>query len=298
MSDIIEDSLASKLFSILLTESQITEEQLSSIKQGDHIQMDCPERIGRVLGAVCGVICYEPFKIMWHNKKSKWVYVSMEENLVGAPLYSYRLPEDVKQYPEGDDQVDLKYRVFFNEPESLAFCFNNSVIVSFKREDEYLEELLQQTICENPAVSSLDELKSLTKFVHNLAEYDKSNLEMRVDLYNSLGQVWKMYGRCCRQFSGFELAVLKLLGVDAKMLITAKKVRSQIKKSHVFLEVGFGGGEYIVDPVWNFVEPKDKYLKWLFDNKKKTIFHQEYEAVRISPILPKGYGVINEDLLL
>ena len=211
-----------------------------------------------------------------------------------------------------NEQIDEVFNIFSTEPSRIYLIQNGRIDASFSREDNDLEELLQNGYMEFQSSSMFfgmeRVLKKLNNWVCRAGKYDKSVDEppftKNIDILNPLGKVWKEYGRVCRHFSALELAILHMHNIPAGYAVTSQKAMENIKNKtdkknaeetdspdsqiplipHAFLEVALSKGilrkrmsKYVVDPTQNFVFPVESYVEGIKALGINADYHLEYE---------------------
>ncbi|MFC1682427.1 hypothetical protein ACFL0X_02330 [Nanoarchaeota archaeon] len=280
--------LVSRLYTQLIWKYARTEDDIKRTLTGEGIDLCSDRMYGRVLDVSGRTVTYEGFEHYYQTETpSKWIAIpngrgKIEVLDMGRSIYSFHIS------PQDEKKISF-YQVSSKEPRKILVGKGLGTNISFSREDHDLEEILVRGLKDNPKIKDENDLRKLNDWVNRLGDYDSDNLEntRHIDFDQPIGYVWKNIGRVCRHSSGVAFAILTLHGLNPKLVATAQHIERQLGKSHVFLEVQLppdwdSRRLYVVDPTWDFVVQKENLLKTLFDKREPTVFHQEYNPLRIS----------------
>lgn len=178
------------------------------------------------------------------------------------------------QHPETGEVASMK--LIRDYPPNGAHIIDDVSIYCF---DRLLSKFLAQALAVVPQISGLDDLKGLTKWIHNT--FAPSVLPEESKISPLLGKNLNDKTAVCRHLAAFQRAVLILHGIKATTVAT--EVNGQ---GHAFLrsEVARGSGSVVtVDSMWNLCDSAYQVHQELISRGLETRFHQLSNAEYINP---------------
>lgn len=169
---------------------------------------------------------------------------------------------------------DVQLAVFRDTPKRLHLFRDGVDHVSFSINDPELDKLLEQILTQFPEIKTIEDVASLTAFMHNLIPYKEyQNPEEKGVYAPKLGREIAEYGSVCRHITAVTMAVLELRGIETTYVVN----KGSKDSSHAYLAIerGLEGQteRIILDPTWNVSGTQTGVLMKLLTRGSSLQYH-------------------------
>lgn len=192
--------------------------------------------------------------------------------ITATAFYLSADPHQCDWVDQNDSSVQLA--VFRDIPNRMHIFQDGVDHVRFSINDPELDVLLKQILEQFPEIKTVQDITSLTAFMHDLIPYREYQDPREKGVYTpKLGRELAEFGSVCRHITAVTMATLELRGIETSYVVN----KSGKDGSHAYLAIdeGLEGQKERVlsDPTWNVSGTQTEVLMKLLTRGSSLQYH-------------------------